>query len=184
MNEHGVAPRSKKQEAGEENVRRIRRFSMVPYSEAQRIRQGGPARALAPQDRPGILPEPITHEMVDHYVARRPRLRAEAVAHWARRAGAALARPFRRQRAGAGAAEEAVVTVAHQLRTPLTAIRSFSEILRDNPDIPREQRILFLNTILEESDRLNRSITEVVDGLNAGQPRGDGECGAAQRLAG
>lgn len=156
---------------------------MVPFSESRPARRGRPARAPgpAPGTAPGCPspPEPITRARIEHYVARGRRLQAEAVAGMARRAGAALARPFRRSGARAGAAEATVVAVAHELRTPLTTIRSFSEILRDNPDIPRDQRIRFLDTILEESDRLNRSIGRVVDCLSAGPNRGAGAAGPA-----
>ena len=41
---------------------------------------------------------------------------------------------------------------AHDLRTPLTAIRSFSEILVDNPDLLDSERHRFLSVVLEESD--------------------------------
>jgi light-regulated signal transduction histidine kinase (bacteriophytochrome) len=48
-------------------------------------------------------------------------------------------------------------SVAHELRTPITAIRSAGEILADD-DIPLEIKE-FLNNIITESDRLVRSST-------------------------
>jgi signal transduction histidine kinase len=52
--------------------------------------------------------------------------------------------------------------VAHALRTPLTSIRSFSEILRDNPDLPRVTRERFLGIVLTESQRLDRAIEQLL----------------------
>lgn len=54
-------------------------------------------------------------------------------------------------------------TVTHELRTPLTSIRSFLEILHDNPDLPREQRLEFLQIVIKESERLTRLINQVLD---------------------
>lgn len=59
--------------------------------------------------------------------------------------------------------DEFVSTVTHELRTPLTSVRSFSEILRDNPELPTEQRQEFLNIIVKESERLTRLINQVLD---------------------
>src|SRR5581483_5774854 len=50
-----------------------------------------------------------------------------------------------------------------ELRTPLTSIRSFSEILHDSPDVPPEQRREFLAIITKESERLTRLINQVLD---------------------
>ncbi len=46
----------------------------------------------------------------------------------------------------------------HELLTPLTAIRALAEILRDHPDLPREQRLLFVERMLSEQARLERRI--------------------------
>jgi signal transduction histidine kinase len=63
-----------------------------------------------------------------------------------------------------GAQESAAETddVAHALRTPLTSIRSFSEILRDDPDLPRVTRERFLGIVLTESQRLDRVIEQLL----------------------
>jgi len=52
--------------------------------------------------------------------------------------------------------------MAHALRTPLTSIRSFSEILRDNPDLPQVTRERFLGIVLTESQRLDRVIEQLL----------------------
>src|SRR5215218_9011300 len=59
--------------------------------------------------------------------------------------------------------DDFVATVSHEDRTPLTSIRSFSEILRDNPDLDAEQRQEFTNIIVQESERLSRLINDILD---------------------
>jgi signal transduction histidine kinase len=49
------------------------------------------------------------------------------------------------------------------LRTPLTSIRSFAEILRDTPGLDAAQRQQFLDIIVRESERLTRLITDLLD---------------------
>ena len=59
--------------------------------------------------------------------------------------------------------DDFVATVSHEVRTPLTSIRSFSEIVRDNPDLEPEQRQEFINIIVQESERLTRIINDILD---------------------
>lgn len=59
--------------------------------------------------------------------------------------------------------DEFLSTVTHELRTPLTSIRALSEILYDNPELEREDQEHFLHTIVKESERLSRLITQVLD---------------------
>ncbi|MCW5593562.1 MAG: histidine kinase, partial [Burkholderiales bacterium] len=49
------------------------------------------------------------------------------------------------------------------LRTPLTSIRAFSEILHDNPDLDPGERQRFLALVIRESERLTRLINQVLD---------------------
>ncbi len=58
---------------------------------------------------------------------------------------------------------EYVLSLIHELGTPLTAIRSLSEILRDNPDMAVEERTRFLNLIVAETERLSRLIAREAD---------------------
>ncbi|WP_165851827.1 ATP-binding protein [Chryseobacterium pennipullorum] len=53
-------------------------------------------------------------------------------------------------------------SVAHELRTPITAIRSAGEILADDDDIPQEIKQEFLNNIITESDRLSEIINDIL----------------------
>lgn len=54
-------------------------------------------------------------------------------------------------------------TVSHEFRTPLTVIRSFSEILLRYEDVDDESRKEFLGIINSESERLTRMINDVLD---------------------
>jgi signal transduction histidine kinase len=53
--------------------------------------------------------------------------------------------------------------VSHELRTPLTSIRTFSQILRDNPDVEPAERARQLGIVIKESERLTRLINQILD---------------------
>ena len=55
---------------------------------------------------------------------------------------------------------------SHRLRTLLTSIRSFSEILHDNADLAAEQRQQFLGIVVDESQTLARSVEELLSFLS------------------
>ncbi|MBF0455324.1 MAG: histidine kinase [Magnetococcales bacterium] len=59
--------------------------------------------------------------------------------------------------------DEFISTISHELRTPLTSIRAFSEILRDNEDLPTEERQNFLGIVIKETERLTRLVNQVLD---------------------
>src|SRR5205814_5315265 len=59
--------------------------------------------------------------------------------------------------------DDFVSTVTHEMRTPLTSIRAFTEILLDDPDVEPEQRAKFLGIITKEAERLTRLINQVLD---------------------
>ncbi|HKV08013.1 MAG TPA: sensor histidine kinase [Thermoanaerobaculia bacterium] len=59
--------------------------------------------------------------------------------------------------------DEYLSTMAHELRTPLSAVRAFAEILHDNPDLPVERRAAFLRIIEKENERLSRLIHDLLD---------------------
>lgn len=54
-------------------------------------------------------------------------------------------------------------TVSHELRTPLTSIKGFAEILLSYEDMDNETVKEFITIINEESDRLTRLVTDVLD---------------------
>lgn len=53
--------------------------------------------------------------------------------------------------------------VSHEVRTPMTSIRSLSEILRTETDLTTEQKERFIATIHNESVRLTRLLDEILD---------------------
>ncbi len=59
--------------------------------------------------------------------------------------------------------DEFLDTVTHELRTPITAIRASSEILKEDDELPTELKQQFLDNIITESDRLNRLINTILD---------------------
>src|SRR5262249_32357246 len=54
-------------------------------------------------------------------------------------------------------------TVSHELLTPLTSIKGYSELLLDSPYRDQETQRRFLGTINAESDRLKRLISDLLD---------------------
>ncbi len=59
--------------------------------------------------------------------------------------------------------DEFISTVTHEMRTPVTSIRAFSEILTDHTDLEPEERSNFLKTIISETKRMERLINQVLD---------------------
>lgn len=107
----------------------------------------------------------ITAELIRIHVDRAHAIRARTVAGILRRLGSWLASAFRRPRAPLavnGTAEnDPFALVEHELKSPLTSIRSAAEILRHNHDLPIEERNRFLDALIQDNGRLEK----VVDGL-------------------
>ena len=105
--------------------------------------------------------------LIEFCVARGRRMRAEAFGEMGRAIGDGLRRLFSRpgpaRAVRASARADFLATVAGGLRTPLTSIRSSAEILRDNPDLPLDQRNRFLDVVLAEDERLTRLIDAILD---------------------
>jgi len=59
--------------------------------------------------------------------------------------------------------DEFLYTVTHELRTPLTSIKALSELLADDEKMPEEIKKEFLQTILKETNRMTRLISQVLD---------------------
>ena len=53
--------------------------------------------------------------------------------------------------------------VSHEVRTPMTSIRSFSEILLESGDLDRQQSQRFLRIIHDESLRMTRLLDGILD---------------------
>jgi len=78
-------------------------------------------------------------------------------------AGYLLWRDVRREQRLAELRSHFVASVTHELKTPLTAIRMFTETLQLDGDEDRETRAEYLDTILHESERLSRLVDNVLD---------------------
>lgn len=59
--------------------------------------------------------------------------------------------------------DEFLSQVSHEVRTPMTSIRSFSEILLEPGELSDSQRQHFVGTIHQESLRLTRLLDEILD---------------------
>jgi Na+/proline symporter/nitrogen-specific signal transduction histidine kinase len=59
--------------------------------------------------------------------------------------------------------KEFLSTVTHEIRTPLTSVKALTEIIHDNADLDPEERQHFLDTIINETDRLTRLVNQVLD---------------------
>jgi Na+/proline symporter/nitrogen-specific signal transduction histidine kinase len=58
---------------------------------------------------------------------------------------------------------EFISTVTHELRTPITSIRSFAQLLEKKDDLSSDQKKEFLGIILKECDRIKRLINQVLE---------------------
>jgi signal transduction histidine kinase len=78
-------------------------------------------------------------------------------------AGCLLWRDVRRDLRLAEMRAQFVSSVSHELKTPLAAIRMFTETLRLDEEVDRKTRNEYLDTILHESERLSRLVDNVLD---------------------
>jgi signal transduction histidine kinase len=78
-------------------------------------------------------------------------------------AGYFLWRDVQRDRRLSEMRSQFVSSVTHELKTPLTAIRMFTETLKLDEDVDRKTRSEYLDTILHESERLSRLVDNVLD---------------------
>ncbi len=58
---------------------------------------------------------------------------------------------------------ELLANISHDLKTPLTMIRAYAEMMRDLPDISEDKKCDNLNIIIDESDRLNNLVNDILD---------------------
>jgi signal transduction histidine kinase len=72
-------------------------------------------------------------------------------------------RDVRRESRAARMRTQFVSSVSHELKTPLTAIRMYSDLLRMHASLPATKREEYLSTIAHESERLSRLINNVLD---------------------
>lgn len=59
--------------------------------------------------------------------------------------------------------KELIANVSHEFRTPLSLIKGYAETIRDIKSLSEEKREKQLNIIIEESDKLNDMIKDILD---------------------
>jgi signal transduction histidine kinase len=64
--------------------------------------------------------------------------------------------------------DERVGDLRHELNTPLTSIRAFSEIVLNNPEMDLARRQQFLQIVIEEAEKLTHRLDEAL----VARPRG------------
>ncbi len=77
--------------------------------------------------------------------------------------GTLVLRTLRREMALAGQKTDFVTNVSHELKTPLTSIRMFAEMLKEGRQPDPRRRGEYLDLMVSESDRLTRLINNVLD---------------------
>jgi len=73
--------------------------------------------------------------------------------------------------------------VAHEFRTPIATLRGTAELIRDDHEMPAEQRQRFLDNALEELERLERLVDGLLALARAEQPHAGGRSSLAALLA-
>lgn len=74
-----------------------------------------------------------------------------------------LADETQRARAHSRMLDDTLSQVSHEVRTPMTSIRSFAEILRNTPDLEPERSARYVSIIHDESVRLTRLLDSTLD---------------------
>ncbi|MEG0872591.1 MAG: HAMP domain-containing sensor histidine kinase [Clostridia bacterium] len=59
--------------------------------------------------------------------------------------------------------KELIANVSHDLRTPLTMIKAYSEMIRDLSGDDKEKREEHIQVIIDETDRLSRLVSDMMD---------------------
>jgi signal transduction histidine kinase len=79
------------------------------------------------------------------------------------RLGAALGRMTRQLSERADYIAGFAANVSHELKTPIASIRGAAELLRDEPDMPAEQRARFHGNILAAAQRMERLVARLLE---------------------
>ena len=58
--------------------------------------------------------------------------------------------------------KEFVANVSHELKTPITSIKTYSETLLDQEELDDESKVKFLNVILTEANRMTRLVSDLL----------------------
>jgi signal transduction histidine kinase len=73
--------------------------------------------------------------------------------------------------------------VSHEFRTPISTLRGTVELLRDDTDMPAEQRATFLENALQDLDRMDRLVTGLLALARAEQLQGAREVSLSEVIA-
>ena len=73
---------------------------------------------------------------------------------------------------------EFIATITHELRTPVTSIKSLAAIVQEDTEMDEQQRGAFLKIIVNESERLGRLVQQVLDAESLDQPKTKGAAGS------
>ena len=108
--------------------------------------------------------QPVSPEMIDQYVRLGYQLRSKAVTEMSQRLTRRIGAFFRRgpEKAPEAGEDDPQGLLAHHLITPLSAIRSSAEILRDNPGIDSRERQRFVDIVLAEEARLESLLSRMI----------------------
>lgn len=110
--------------------------------------------------RPSVASPFPTPAEIDVHIARARKMRAEAIAQTCTTLFSAARASVRRL----SGTRPATVDAETALRSPLAAIRSSAETLRDNPDLTPAQRARFLDILIAEEQRLEEMIAGAFGG--------------------
>ncbi len=64
-----------------------------------------------------------------------------------------------------------VANVSHELKTPLTSIRMFAEMLKQKPQLESDKKGQYLSLMVSETERLTRLINNVLNFSRGGKPK-------------
>jgi two-component system sensor histidine kinase MprB len=73
------------------------------------------------------------------------------------------------------AQRQLVADASHELRTPVTSLRTNIEVLRQRPDLPAAERERMLDDVVEQSEELTALMNDLIELARGEQPAGERE---------